>query len=279
MKALLIYSFKAGINKSVKYRNLIIKKLSTKYEVDDFCYQSDEELKALVKKSLDYETVVVSGGDGSFNRFLNEFAPLDNKPIIGYVPTGTLNDAGKSLGIKNLKSGLKTILRGNVKMVDVMKMNDRYFMYSAALGAYSDIPYVVKRKRKQEFGHFAYYFEAIKQVFKKQKYHFEVEVDGNKLSVDTPFMLLLNGKYMGGFKIDKSNDIGDGKFSLMFSKPSIFNGLFNYLVFKRKVTRIVTDRAVIRSKSDMPWCLDGDASSLHDVTVTCLEKNIRIFGK
>jgi hypothetical protein len=42
MKALFIYSKRAGKDKSLKYKDFIIRKLSQKYEVNDFCYNSDE---------------------------------------------------------------------------------------------------------------------------------------------------------------------------------------------------------------------------------------------
>lgn len=278
MKALFVYSKRAGKNKVLRYKNLIVKKLSKKYQVEDICYSSDKELTALIDKSNEYDTLVIAGGDGTFNRVISKIVHLEEKPILAYIPTGTLNDAGKSFGIRNIRGALKIIKRGNVQMVDVIKCNDRYFLYSAATGAFSDIPYEVKRKKKREFGHFAYYGAALKQVFKKHSYHFKVSGDVS-FEVDAPFMLVLNGQYMGGFKIDKSNRYDDGNFDIFACPKGAFNGLLNYLIFKKKVQKYSASNVTIETDCPLAWCLDGEETSHHKIELSCLNKNICIFGK
>ena len=60
MKALFVYSKRAGKNKALRYKNLIVKKLSKKYQVEDICYSSDKELTALIDKSNEYDALVIA---------------------------------------------------------------------------------------------------------------------------------------------------------------------------------------------------------------------------
>jgi len=136
----------------------------------------------------------------------------------------------------------------------------------------------VKRKKKKEFGHFAYYDAAMRQVFKKQKYHFKISGDIS-LECDASFMIVLNGSYMGGFKIDKSNHYDDGKFDILFTKKGMFNGLVNHLIFKKRVSKYSVSNVTIESDSPYKWCLDGEETNYTKIELSVLNKNIRIFGK
>ena len=46
-----------------------------------------------------YDIVICRGGDGTFCEMMNGVMTLDKKPSIGYIPAGTTNDMGNTLGL------------------------------------------------------------------------------------------------------------------------------------------------------------------------------------
>ena len=60
--------------------------------------------RKLVKTAEDTVKIIVLGGDGTFNDITCGIAAMDKRPILGYIPTGTVNDIARNLKIsKNYK--------------------------------------------------------------------------------------------------------------------------------------------------------------------------------
>lgn len=280
-KLLLLYSDKTGHNKSLKLNKKITKKLSTKYDVvpiytntlEDFC----DKIKN-AKQNFDY--LVVCGGDGTFNLTINILMHLDvkDRPILGYIPTGTVNDGGKSFGAYSVRSAINVILKGNVVRSDIGKFNDQYFLYVLACGQYSDISYVVPRSKKIHFGRFSYYSLAIKEAFKYRKIFCTVETEQGIYKCETPFVLIMNGLYVGGFPVNFSNQIDDGKFDIYLTKPGLFNGLLHFLFFKIKTKHIRSSFIKVDIDSSLDWCVDGERGPKGPIEISCLPKSLTIFS-
>ena len=47
----------------------------------------------------DFDLVLVAGGDGTINEVVNGIAPLEHRPKIAIIPTGTTNDYARALKI------------------------------------------------------------------------------------------------------------------------------------------------------------------------------------
>src|SRR5574344_928945 len=192
MKALLLYSDKTGFVKSDKYYDKIVKTLAIKYEVASKLCNSIEELRQCAISAYEsFDVLLVAGGDGTLNAVINAIAPLkeSQRPIIGYIPCGTMNDAGKSYGINSsIRKALKIILKGNVVESDIGKCNDKYFLYLLAVGKYSDISYKVGRKYKKRIGKLAYYNLAFKEAFHKSEIDVEINANGVEIKKRIPFL-------------------------------------------------------------------------------------------
>ena len=282
MKALYLYSDKSGKNKSIKRHNYIVKRLSEKYDVTSFCSSSLEEFNEQVIHCKEkYDVLLVAGGDGTFNRLVNALGPLEkeNRPIVGYIPTGTINDAGKSLGIKgNINQALKVILDGYTCDIDIGKVNESYFIFVLAVGQYSDIAYITKRDKKKKFGRLAYYFLALKEAFKIRKIKATLICDGTKYEVTTPFVLIMNSVHVGGFPVNFKNSIRDGKFDIYLTKPGLFNGLLHFLFFKVKTKHIRCTNLEVETNTNDPWCVDGEKGESGKLQIKCLKENLKIFA-
>lgn len=274
MKLLLAYSKQSGKSLSKKKFLFVERKLSDAFEVESFCSATKEE--AFQKyQTTDAEVIVIVGGDGHFNNLLNALMPLAKKPKIGYLNFGTLGDVGRLFGLNGrLKHDLNIILSGTSKRFDVGEIRSvdekKYFMYVACVGAFSEIPYVSSKKR---LGRLSYYLKAIPRVFRKTRIEYSID---DKEKRTAPFVMLLNGTHMAGFKINKDAIFDDGEFELYETKNGLFNGLLNYLPIKTQ-TYTKTDSLRISVEDQKEWCLDGEPGPKGSASLFVNKQAITVF--
>jgi diacylglycerol kinase (ATP) len=281
MKALLLYSHVSGWKNVSRRLSFVKKRLHQVFEsLEVVCTLSVEEASRLEGKACGvYDVLVVVGGDGTFNNAVNELMKHENPPILAYLNFGTIGDVGRNFGIHgSVRNALRIIEKGNIEPFDVGEINGSYFAYGAAIGRYSDISYKVQRNKKKKAGRLAYYAEAFRQAFQRKRVSYMVRAEGKEYSGQTPFLLLLNGKFFGGFLIDPRGRINDGKMELYLTKPGLFNGLVNYF-FHVRTQKIAAQEFEISTSEDGCWCLDGERGPSGPARVSLHPRALRIFSK
>ena len=280
-KALFLYSDVTGIGTVNRHLTEVQKSLSETFDALDI--HKTASLEDAIAKAVDscgkYDALIISGGDGTFNNIIGALVGKKDAPTIGYINGGTICDVGKNFGIHgSFRRALRIIKEGYTCGFDVGRVNDSYFTYVAAIGAFADIPYVTKRKYKKRLGRIAYYFRAIGAALVPKKIHCHVVADGREYDLDVPFILCLSGKNVGGFRVNSnSSSIHDGKFELFLTKPGIFNGLLHYLFFKMRTTKIVASRFQIDVQYPLPWDLDGEKGPSGNVHIEAVDSGLAIF--
>jgi len=79
------------------------------------------------------DIVVASGGDGTVNEVA--CALVDTNIPMGILPAGSGNGLARSLGISmSYALALRTIIRGNTKLMDVATVNDKLYTSIAGIG-------------------------------------------------------------------------------------------------------------------------------------------------
>lgn len=280
MKAILLSSDKTGKGKHHKYHSYILNNLKHSYEhILDIKIQSIDDIYILIKKHHEaYDCVILCGGDGTFHHLINAVCQNNSNINVGYIPSGTLNDCGKTFGIKrNIKSSLKIIISNNVKKVDILKINDFYCFYMSAIGAYSSISYITQSKAKKSLSFFAYYFQAVKQLFIKNEVRYNIIYDDKKLVLSSPFLLILNGIYVGGFKINKDR-LKEKNFTIFVPRSKYFNGLLNFL-FNKDLLRLKLKECKIEVLNDSNWCVDGELRQSNVFDIKLLDKHVNFIVK
>ena len=204
----------------------------------------------------------------------------NKRPILGYIPAGTVNDAGKAYGYRgSIRQALRVLDKGAIDIVDVCKVNNEYFNFVCAAGAFSDIAYVVARGHKKILGRLAYYFYAISQVFKRRIIEAEIETKNEKFSVKAPFIMVMNSRNVGGFPVNFHYSVKDGLAEVYITKPGLFNGLLHYAFFKVKTTKLKVDHIKITLKNDEYWCFDGERGDKKTVEISVLKQELKVIGK
>ena len=284
MKVLYLYSDKTGIAKSSRKVNKLHKKLHEIYSDLTIKKTKDlEDFENSIRSAVGvYDALIVAGGDGTVKFVVNVLMsiPKEKRPILGYIPTGTVNDAGKAVGIKgSVRQALKVLKEGKTDTVDICKVNNEYFTFVCAAGAFSDISYVVKRGYKKVIGRLAYYFYALSQIFKKREIEYEITTKNEKFSGKTPFIMVMNSRNVGGFPVNFDFSVKDGLVEVYITKPGLFNGLLHYAFFKVKTTKLRVDYIKITLKNDEYWCFDGERGDKKSVEISVLKQEIKVIGK
>lgn len=281
MKALFVYSKLTGTKRYLRHIPYVIKMLRKHFEsfkaVETHNYR--ELKKICLNAAENYDYLIFSGGDGAINAVVNIIAPLKKRPILGYIPMGTTNDFAHNFGLKrNIKSSIKTIVKGVPVPFDIFKVNECYGVYVLATGAFSEISYSTKKKDKEKIGQLAYHLLGAKNAFIPKRVFGTLKANNKTYDVNTPFLLILNSVHVGGFYVDLRNKVNDGKITIYFSKPGLLNGIFHYAFFKKGVTRIETDAFSFRFKDKISaWCLDGDKKNFKNIDVKCLHSHLQLL--
>ena len=284
MKVLYLYSDKTGVIKSERKVNRLNNKLREIYpEIVIKKTENLHDFEENIRKSAGiFDILIVAGGDGTLKLAVNILMSIEKgeRPALGYIPTGTVNDAGKAVGYKgSIRQALKVLKQGNIDIVDICKVNNEYFNFVCAAGAFSDIAYVVQRGYKKFFGRLAYYFYAVSQVFKRRIIECEVETKNEKFSVKTPFIMVMNSRNVGGFPVNFDFSVKDGLVEVYITKPGLFNGLLHYAFFKVRTTKLKVDWIRITLKNDEYWCFDGERGDKKSVEISVLKQELKVIGK
>lgn len=238
-----IYNPKSNKGKALKRIEKIYKKLSKKYityKINLLEISGKEE--SFVLQCNENDILVLCGGDGTINRFVNGVKNIDFKCKIYLYKCGTGNDFAREFKrkyfditdyIKNLPD---VIVNGNE-------------LYKSVNGVGIGIDAAVCRSKQQ------YKFAEVKKSYFKislecvktfRPYSLEVEVDGEKrIYNDVWFFVCNNGRYMGGGMkvVPKASRLDDeldvcivhsvSKFKLVCIFPLIYLGW--HVLFKKYV--------------------------------------------
>ena len=280
-RALFLYSDVTGVGVVNRHLEEVKRRLSAVFSSLDIVQTTSmEDGMARAKAACgNYEALIFSGGDGTFNHIAGALVGCENPPVLGYINGGTICDVGVNFGIGgNFRKALKIIEDGYSCGFDMGRINDEYFVYVAAVGAYADIPYLTPRKYKKRLGRIAYYAIALKDTFIPKRVDCHIEADGKTYDLKVPFILCLNGKNVGGFPVnERRSSMHDGVFELYLTKPGIFNGLLHYLFFKTRTIKIKAATFDIATPYQLPWDLDGESGPIGNVHIECFDPHLRVF--
>jgi diacylglycerol kinase (ATP) len=158
--------------------------------------------------------VVAVGGDGTWGNVANAILRSGEQVTLGIVPAGTGCDLAKSLGIpgNDLAACARVVRDGQVKAIDVGRIEDKYFLNVAGFGY--DIAVLEDSWRVRWLsGGLLYQYCALRQIGAYPGFPVEIEVDGQAAGRQDLLMLILaNGRvFGGGFKIAPQASLDDGR--------------------------------------------------------------------
>lgn len=247
------------------------------YETTVYTTQSQgDAVNKAYEEAANYDRIVCSGGDGTLDEVVTGVMKSGIKVPVGYIPAGSTNDFGNSLGIdKDMIHAADIAANGYRFPCDIGKFNDDYFVYVAAFGIFTEVSYATDQGLKNMLGHTAYILEGAKQLWDIPSYRMQVEYDGNVLYDEFIYGMITNSMSVGGFKgiIPGNISLNDGKFEVtlirMPKNPIELNDILAFLTGMSKDSTMVysfqTDHIKLTSNEVVPWTLDGEFGGDHQV--------------
>ena len=160
-----------------------------------------------------HDLVIIAGGDGSINRFLEPV--IASGSLLAVIPTGTANDFARGLMLTfDPLTAIDEILDGKEVRVDTAAINGKAFINVAHLGFGTRITQQLTPELKKRFGVFSYlkaFFQALSHL---RRYRVSVTADSKTYKLRPCHMSVGNGRYYGGGNIvDQSCHIDNGQLS------------------------------------------------------------------
>ena len=292
-KCVMIYNSKSGKKKSDQLLFEFSKILEEKgYELIIKFTKKRGDADHIVKSLQDdIDLVIAAGGDGTFNEVISGNLKREKKLLIADLPLGSTNDIATMYGLnKNITENLRLLLDGEVKNIDICKINNKSFVYFAGVGSFVNVTYETPRRLKEKYGRTAYFIYALKQFNGKVKdYDITYEVDNQKYRGNYSFIFITNSSTVAGVNdIYPDVKLDDNKFEVVLCQTKSKLKLLRIVsLLKRQDIRTIdgltyykTDKFKI-SFDEVPedsWCLDGEELKHNNKNFDfCISKEVNVL--
>ena len=278
-KMLFIYNPNAGKGLlKAKLSDVLDIMVKAGYELTVYPTQSYRDAyRKVVHMDDGYDIVVCSGGDGTLVEVVSGMMKRDKEDRIpiGYIPTGTTNDFASSLHIsRDIMEAADATVHGKPFACDIGKFNKDVFVYVAAFGLFTDVPYQTDQKLKNALGHAAYVLEGAKRLSNIPSYHIKITADDRVIEDEFMIGMITNSRSVAGFRSIMGRDVkfDDGEFEVtLIKKPKSLIGLQEIitalLIENFDTKHMYTFKAkeiTLESKEEIPWTLDGEFGGQHE---------------
>lgn len=276
-KLLLVINPKSGKGQ-IKNRLLEILDIFTKagYEIRIHITQEAMEAKAVVARwGGEVDLVVCSGGDGTLNETVSGMMELAHCPELGYIPAGSTNDFARSLRIpRQMAAAALAVTTGEPYAIDIGRFcQERYFIYVAGFGAFTEVSYLTSQDKKNLLGHQAYVLEGVKSLSSIKSYPMKVTGGEEGCEGDFIFGMVTNTISVGGFKglVNQDVSLCDGQFEVLLIEtpktPLELSSIVSSLLLKDDKCELVhkfkANSLTVESEEPVDWVLDGEFGGSH----------------
>ena len=300
MKCLFVYNPISGKGKAERNKAYIVKKLSERFgEVDVVATQSSGDMTRIAADACGrYEVLVFAGGDGSFNEVVMGLGERENRPILGYIPTGTVNDIARSTGIpRNIKGAVKNIVNSQAYALDVMKVNDSYVMYVACSGGLTGCSYSADQNSKKHLGKIAYALEVVKNELEFDEYPVEFGSSSGTIDTTAVMIMIMNGISVASMPVNNMGVMDDGEAEVIIvcdeprrretktqrhlryfmSAIKVFTRRYKRLRKHKKMCTYKGNEFTVNVSPDIVWNFDGEQGVSGNIKVKVLNKHINLI--
>lgn len=238
-------------------------------------------------KDINYNYVLIAGGDGTIDNVVNAMARIGISIPIGIIPVGTANDFAKFLGMSsNIEKACKQILSSEVTAVDLGSINDKYFVNVASTGLFTDVSQKTDVNLKNTIGKLAYYLKGLEELPNFRKLNIEIKSKEVEFDGQMYFMLVFNGQTAGGFKLANQADSSDGLLDVIIFKAVSIRELLPLFVKvlrgehldSENVIYFKTDDIQIDCHEDIVTDIDGEKGPDFPLNIKCKKGALKVLG-
>jgi diacylglycerol kinase (ATP) len=297
MKACLIHNPTAGpwdVRRSLKRVQSSLKRRGWSVQLQLTEKPGDAIALARAAAQDNYDVAIVAGGDGTINEAVNGL--IGTETALGVLPVGTGNMWAKQLGIPTytltnplrLHEAAAGLAEGKIRVVDVGRMNDRYFLCWAGIGLDAQVTAEMepRQRRTKRLGVLPYAIAAVLVARDFKGVRTRVSLDGGMVRGRTLLILVSNiQQYMGMLNVAREARMDDGLLDVF-----VFKGLgFPYAVYH--LLKIISQRCLqdprivhrqarhieVWTEPITPVHVDGDPIGTTPVTLEAVPLALRVL--
>ena len=228
--------------------------------------------------------IIVMGGDGTFSEVTNGIGESGTEVI--FAPCGTGNDFMRMFSLpKDTVEAVKQQLDSPVRMIDLGKCNDRYFLNVTGCGFDVDVLIETEKFKDKASSIGAYLRGAYSAIRNYRPMDVAVIVDdGKEMTMQATVISVGNGSFIGGgMKAVPGATVDDGTFDLMIAgkvnRLSIYGLLLLFIMGKhvhvRSIVKTYKCKKVRIMSKGMHLEADGEIFDSDDVTLSVIPGALR----
>ncbi|MCY6482910.1 diacylglycerol kinase family lipid kinase [Clostridium aestuarii] len=290
MKHLFIINPKAGKGKAseiIPEIKNIFKEIDEEFiiEITERQGHATELVRNYVNKE-DYRVYSV-GGDGTLNEVLNGM--VNSNSCLAVIPSGSGNDFVRSINKgTSVKEILKSTIFGKTEMLDLAKINDRYFINISSVGIDAEVTNNARKLKTFPFisGGVAYILSIFMTIFTYKYKHIKLKIDDKEIKSQITLLAIANGKYYGGgMKVSPYADLQDGildicvidklsKMKILVLFPKLMKGKHSDIkevsFYKGKKITLISEKGILVN-------IDGELIKVQQIDLQIIPKSIKVI--
>ena len=261
----------------------IIERLKISHDVDIRVSWSAGDMQEFAEEiDRSYERVIVAGGDGSINEVVNGLMKSENPPELAIIPLGTANDLALSARVPlDLEEAFEFAMNKTATDVDVIQVNDRYFLNAASLGQAAKVTERTPDVLKGIVGKYAYSLSSLISFFDTSNpVPFRNNLDTENRYI---FGYICNGITCGGgFEISPDSRINDGFMDVLLIKQFDLTQIANVTLDlwqnneNEYIKRFKSNELYLESDRNIQVSLDGEIYSSNKFFFKCLNHSLKM---
>lgn len=277
---------KAGLNEVRSAITLLRKELPS-IEVR-VTYEHGDGERFVNEASIDgIQRIVSAGGDGTLNEIINAMAKLDitKRPELAIIPLGTANDFATACNIPLVPlDALRLAIHGATQAIDIVQVNDRYFINIASGGFGSQVTENTPPQLKNFLGGGAYALTAVIKSLNYSPIHGRLLAQEIELKGTVVLAAICNGRQAGGGQVlapDAYIDDGLLDVVVLLSFPIIDTGqviqeILNPSIVGKYIKRFRTKWAESWPNQTRSINLDGEPYKANHFRFEILPKELKL---
>lgn len=240
------------------------------YDVRTYLTKSaDDAERVVAEEGAGYDVIVCAGGDGTLGNTVAGFMKSGLRVPLGYIPCGSTNDFARSMEIPmTAVEAAEMVVKAEPFSIDIGSLNDKYFVYVAAFGVFSDTSYATPQNMKNILGHAAYVLQGIKSIANIPSYKMKVTIDGETQEGEFIFGMVSNSVSVGGFKsiTRKGVEFDDGLFEGVLIRKMktpadlerVIRALLTGDISEKSMISFRASDVLFEAEDPVAWTCDGE---------------------
>jgi diacylglycerol kinase (ATP) len=163
---------------------------------------------------------------------------INSDTILAIIPVGSGNGLARDLGISmKIKNAIELINIGKTKLIDIVKINNDYFLGTAGVGFDAYISWKFDEAPTRGIG--TYFMVALKGFFNYKSLDYNVTCNGKEYTINKGMLVTFSNskQYGNNILISPNSHIDDGNVRLIAVKkfPLIYLPIFGYYLLSKQI--------------------------------------------